>query len=46
MAITIKPKHDAERGAYYEVDLSANGDTVQAHMRSDRFHRLEWLRAG
>ena len=43
MAVTVAIKKDAQRGIYYEVDLSANGDAFQAHFIPDTPYRINWL---
>ena len=43
MAVNIVPKTHPERGAYYEVDMSASGDAFQAHFVPDEgYPRIDW----
>ena len=43
MAVTIAKKDHPERGTYYEVDLSASGDAVQAHIvREEGYRAVDW----
>ena len=42
MAVTITLTGDAERGAVYEIGLSANGDVAQAHLVGPDPEGLLW----
>lgn len=45
MAVTSTPGGDRERGTWYEIELSANGDVAQARLLArDVGAELEWLR--
>lgn len=45
MAVTVELKNHPERGAYYEADLSASGDALQANLiREPGYPPIDWER--
>ena len=44
MAVSVAQHLEAERGVYYVVDLSADGDVAQVHLQAEALKgRLDWL---